>query len=273
MGGIADIGDFIGALIGDALAKGDYDTAERLQMQASKMYDGIDPNLKADSLGPSASAGMKADPRMRAARMAALDKLMAVGMEGGMDLESRAAMEEAKQQAGQYEQSQRGAMMADAQRRGMGGSNLSMASQMGAQQAGAQRVGMQGMQAAADARKRALSALAQSGDLAGGIERDDFGQRLGLADRSDAISRFNVQNANNFKMGNFDRDMDRRDAQYGAKQDEAGIYSHRGDRTVDRARGAGRAVGSVGDVALKAKTMGLWDADDSGDGKKKKGLY
>lgn len=258
MGGIADIGDFIGALIGDALAAGDYQRAEQLQLQASKMYEGIDPNLKADSLGKSASAGMKPNEKSRAARMAVLDKMMQVGMEGGMDLESRAAMEEAKQQAGQYEQSQRGAMMADAQRRGMGGSNLSMASQMGAQQAGAQRVGMQGMQAAADARKRALAALAQSGDLAGGIERDDFGQRLGLADRMDAIDRFNVQNANNFKQGNFSRDMDRRDAQSGAMKDEADIYNKRGQRTSDKARGVGRGLGAAGDLGLKAYTGGMF---------------
>lgn len=258
MGGIADIGDFIGALIGDAIAAGDYEKAEQLQLQAAKLYEGIDPNLKADQVGPSAAAGLKADPRQRAARQAVLDRMMNVGMEGGMDMESKAAMAEATQAAAQHEQSQRGAIMADAARRGMGGSNMSIASQLSAQQAGAQRVGMQGMQGAADARKRALAALAQSGDLAAGMERDDFNQRLGVADRMDAIDRFNVQNANNFKQGNFDRDMDRRDAQYGAQKDEAEIYNRRGQRTSDKARGAGRAVGAAGDLGLKAYTGGLY---------------
>lgn len=238
-------GDIIGTIIGELLAAGDYAKAEQLALEAGRNFDNIALPGEAEKMGPTAYERISVDPRIRSARMSAMDRLLQSGLDGGMDVESRAAIEEAKGQAGQYEQAQRGAIMADAARRGLTGSNMSIGAQLDASQAGANRVGMEGMRAAADARRRAQESLLSSGQLAGGIERDEYGQQRDLAANRDAIAEFNARTANDWAQQNFNNQMTLQGKRYDADLNEADVYQKKGDKTVRTARGIGRAGGRV----------------------------
>lgn len=247
------VGDALGSLIGEALAQGDYATAEKLMQQAAHAYDGMQgPNVH---LGPSAMEGVAPNQMARSAREQALQKLMGIGLEGGMDPESRAAVEQAKMEAAGYEQAQRGAIMQHAQATGNTSNNLNQAQALIAQQGGANRVGMMGIQAAGDARSRALNALSGAGEMAGSLERDDYGQQKDLALSRDAIAEFNERN----KQQAFENQLGIKDRQTQGALDEAGMYDERGNRKVRQARGIGKGVGTIaGGVGGAAAGSGLF---------------
>lgn len=242
-------GDLIGSLIGEAMARGDYEEAARLRAQAAQQYEGIGLPGEQAKLGPSAYEGVGTDPRIRDARMTAMQRMLGIGMEGGMDLESRAALQEAQQQAGGFESQQRGAILDAAQRRGTLSAGTNVAAQLQASQAGANRVAQAGTQAASDARSRAMQALMASGSLGAGLERDDYGQKANLADRRDAITEFNARNAQAFAQQRFGNQMDLADKKYGAARTSADDAEDEGDKKVAKARGYGRTGGSIAGTA------------------------
>ena len=239
-------GDFLGYLISELINQGNYEAAEKLQREAAAMFDNIALPGELEKMGPTAYEQISVDPRIRQARMSAMEELLRSGLDGGMDPVSRAQIETAKQQAGQYEAGQRGAIMADAARRGLTGSNLSVTSQLQAAQGGADRVARAGIQATADARLRALQALRSSGDMAGGIERDEYGQQRDLAGQRDYISEFNTRVANEGAQQRFENTMDLQGARADAKKGEADIYNKRAERTTRTARAVGRGAGKIG---------------------------
>lgn len=238
-------GEVIGTLIGEAMARGDYEEADRLKALAASQYENIGLPGEQAVLGPSDFENVAADPRYRNARALAMDKMLGIGLEGGMDPESQAANAQARAGAAQYEASQRGAILDAQQRRGMLGAGTNVAAQLQASQAGANRVSQAGMQAAADARQRAMAALSASGNLAAGIERDDYDQRANLADRRDHIAEFNERNAQGFAQQQFGNQMRLSDAKYGAHRDRAEDYDEKGNKKVRQARGIGRAGGGA----------------------------
>lgn len=242
-------GDLIGTLIGEAMARGDYEEAERLRRQGAAQFDGIGLPGEQAHLGPSDYEHVAADPQARAARRDLLGRMMQVGLEGGMDIESKAALQQAQQGAAGYESQQRGAILDASKRRGMLGAGTNVAAQMQASQAGANRVSMAGTQAAADARRRALMAMQASGQMAAGLEQDDYGQRANLADRRDAISEFNARNAQDFSQQRYQNQMGLAGRKYGAYRDSADDADERGNKKVEKGRGYGRAAGSIAGTA------------------------
>lgn len=250
----AELGNDVSQMIADAENRGDYEEADRLREQAAGVYKNTELPSYMAQLGPSAFENIQVDPRIRQARMTALQRLQQVGIEGGMDLESRAALQQAQQQTAQYEQGQRGALMADAARRGLSNSNLSMGQALAAQQGGADRVAMAGTQAAADARKRALMALQASGQLGAGIEGDAYGQAADLAGRRDAIAEFNEKNKQAFGQQRFQNQMQLNDRLYGAGRDRADDAENRAKQRSQRygriGRTGGTVAGTAGDIAL-----------------------
>lgn len=238
-------GDLIGGLIGEAMARGDYEEAARLKAQAAGQFDNIAMPGQEAHLGTSAYENVAVDPRIRDARMTAMQRMLGVGMEGGLDLESRAAIEGAKGQAAGYEAQQRGAILDQNARRGTLSTGANVAAQLQASQAGANRVSQAGTQAAADARARAMQALAVSGNLGAGIEKDDYGQKANLADRRDAIAEFNVRNAQGFAQQRYDNQMGLAGKRYGALRNSAEDADEEGDKKVAKGRGYGRTAGGI----------------------------
>ncbi len=148
---------------------------------------------------------VRVDPRLREAQLSALRQLQEVGDSQGLDIESRAELEQMKSELGAQERGQREAIMQSMASRGMSGSGLELASMLQSQQGSANRAAQSGFQIAADARRRALQAIMDSGELAGSVRSQDFGEQSAVAEAQDAINRFNTANRQDVSGRNVDR--------------------------------------------------------------------
>lgn len=166
---------------------------------------------------------IRMDPAAMNAWMGALRQMQGVANEGGMDLQSRVAQRQAQAMAAQHEQMQRQAIQqaaANSQRYGGGGE---LAAQMMAQQGGANSAFMAGSQNAADARNRAIAAMAKTGQMAGDMRGQQFAEQAARAQSQDAINRFNASQRGSAYMANkglgmaADRDSANRGAAIGAE--------------------------------------------------------
>ena len=217
----------VGGIVGNEQARGERERAERLRQQMLQLFQNINvptvaeqsiqleqlksqgqltPELEqALSQGRSEMEGVSTDPRLREAQMAALAGLQDVANNGGMSATDRARWNTMQSELNQNEQGQRGAIMQDMARRGQAGSGMELAAQLMNQQASAQRASQQGMDVKAQAEQRALEALMNSGNMAGSIRGQEFGEKSAAAQAQDALNRFNVQTRQQVMGGNVDR--------------------------------------------------------------------
>lgn len=260
------------AAFGEWWASADEAEKKALQEKAAKIYENLDAptleRLQAATAGDSAATGIPEGFGNRDARNTALQQLVEMGSQGGMDAGSQLAVEQARRAAGQQEMQGRGAVRQEFQRRGLGGAAEASLQQQ-AQQGGADRAAAGDLQAASDARSRALQALATGGQMAGQAEGQDFQRASAIAQSKDTMARFNAEQTGlaaryNAGLGQqeFNNALSVKDRQYGATQDQARGY---GD-AANRKRGI---VGGVGNTLLNT-------TDNIGDyynpeGKKKKG--
>jgi hypothetical protein len=89
---------------------------------------------------------------------------------------------------------QREAIMQSAQERGIAGSGIELASQFQAQQEAATRQAMRDQEVAALAEQRKMAALMGSGEMAGQMRGQEYGEQQNLAQARDMLSRFNLAN-------------------------------------------------------------------------------
>lgn len=155
----------------------------------------MNPELEtAVTLGPSSMEGVSTDPALKQAQLKALQKLQGISDAGGMDAQFLADQARLETDVNANLQAQQGAIMQNLATRGMsGGGNELVARQMAVQQA-ANRQAQAGMDLKAQAERRALEALMGSGQMAGQMQAQDFGQQSQIAQAKDAIDRFNAQN-------------------------------------------------------------------------------
>ena len=244
------------AAFGEWWASADEEQKRALQMEAQQIYDNLSPpeleRMQAATVGESAMSGIPEDFGNRAGRNLALQQMIDMGSQGGMDPGSMLAVEQARRAAGQQEMQGRGAVRQEMQRRGLGGAGEA-SMQLQAQQAGADRASMSDMQAASDARSRALQALATGGGMAAQAEGQDFERASRIAQSKDAFAQFNarqIQEANryNAELGqqNFQNKLGVADRQHGARQTRAGQYETAAEKKRRLAGGVGQAgVGAI----------------------------
>lgn len=209
----AGAGEFVGGVLGDIAGAGDRARARRYWQDLQ-------------DLGPSAYDQIATDPRLRDAQMTALDRLSREGSAGGMGVEDRVALAQAQGETARRERGSREAILQGMAMRGQGGSGVELAATLANQQGAAEQNAMSGAQAAADARRRALSATMQSGQLGGSIRGQDYGEKANRASATDAIARFNA-----------DQRMKKAAALSGMALDDSKRWS-------DRGAGAGSFAGS-----------------------------
>ena len=155
----------------------------------------LNPELEtAVNLGPSEMGGIATDPKLRQAQMDALLKLQEVGAGGGRDAQFLSDQARLESDINTNNAGNQGAIMQNLATRGMsgGGSEL-VARNMSAQQS-SNRQAQMAMDANAQAQKRALDAIMQSGQLGGQMQNQDFSQQAQKAQASDEINRFNAAN-------------------------------------------------------------------------------
>ncbi len=179
-GGGYAIGSGLGELFGG-------DAAARARRRALAQLQGVD-----EQSGPSAFETLRSDPALRSAQIAALRRIQSEGTEGGLGLQSRVALNEAAGNVAQRERGSREAIVQNMAMRGNRGGGAELAANLMNQQGSADRNAAFGARAASDARQRALAATAQSGELAGGVRGQDWGEGAQRAGAQDALSRFNA---------------------------------------------------------------------------------
>lgn len=205
----------LGSIIGNILGVGEDSGAGDIYRQYGDLFKNIslpelekiqyenyissgqyDPEI-ADTLsqGNSNLSQITTDPRLRNAQLEALTGLQNVASEGGLNFDDRARLAQIQGDNLAAEQGSREAILQNARQRGIGGSGLELASQLMNQQGSAGRRNMEGLNVAADAEKRALEAMMQSGVMGGQIRLQDYGEQARAAEAQDAINRFNTSNS------------------------------------------------------------------------------
>jgi len=255
----------IGGLISDALSRGDRDLAEALRQQAMREL-GVDlPTVEAIAIQPGIveSQAAKAQGSLEAqqTRMDALRQLARRAGEG-YTVEERAAINAALSEVAQQERGSREAIM----RKLPAQSGAQVAAMLANQQAAAQQASQTGLDIAAQGRRKALEALAQTGKLAGDIDVTQFEQAFQRGQAADVISKFNEANrleaaarneANRLAQANRAADLAWEKAQRKAQAlgGLSGGYETRGQRTREAVGGVTSGVQSMAGTAMAQAGM------------------
>lgn len=204
-----------GGIAGDAAAGSDRGHAQDLLDQAIAAYKNVnvptnlsdlinyqqyqnagqlDPSQEqAISAGPSAAGAVKADPKMVAAQMQALNALQGLS-QTGMSSTDRARMNQIQQQMATQAEGQKQQIMQNFQQRGEGGSGNELLAQLTAGQNASNQANQQGLGAAGQAQQAALQALNAYGQNASNLENQTYNQQAQSGQANDLNTRFNVQN-------------------------------------------------------------------------------
>lgn len=153
------------------------------------------------NLGPSAMQGISTDPALRQAQLNALSRLEQVGL-GEESFEDKARMANIISDVNTNLQGQQGAIMQNLAQRGMSGGGSELVARQIASQGAANRQADMALDAKAQAERRALDAIIQSGQLGGQMQAQDFQQQAQKAQAADAIARFNAQNQQGVQSAN-----------------------------------------------------------------------
>lgn len=200
-------GEALGSALGYLFSQGD----------RSRAMDAL-RNLQesADQMAPE-------DSRLKKQQMAALEEMYRIAMAGGMDPQSRAALLQAQNQTAAAERGARGAIVQNAQARGVGGSGVEFGASLANQQGAATRGSLAGTNAAGDARMRALQAMSGSQQGYGQVR----GQDLDVERARKQVEMFNA--AQRLKKAGM----------------LSGAYSDRADQTQGMFAGVGKGAGAL----------------------------
>lgn len=149
--------------------------------------------LQALSLGPSAMEQVQADQNAINQQTQALNTLGEISQTGLTDAD-RAAAREIQRQTAASDMARRKAILNDMQSRGFGGSGMELAAQLDNIQKSQENQAAENDRLIREAQSRQLNALSQTGNLAGQVRQQSFGEDSAKAEAQDAIRRFNLQN-------------------------------------------------------------------------------
>ena len=260
-GGMAaggSMGEYLGSLIGEAIAAGDMERARDLAWTISRKYGDMPlpsilkmyPELQGDT----ALAGARADSRYTGVEDQALSEMMKRAG-GGMTPEDEANMLRARQEGQQQSTAAMGSIDREQRRRGMTGGG-GVAKAVAAQQ-GANRAYTGGVQAAGDASSRALQALQMGGQYASNLAGRSLEQANTVGSARDRISQFNLgrkdqaQKYNNeIGQRQFENSLNKMDGETSGLKMLIDQYGAKAQSARRTARAAGGAAGSfVGGAA------------------------
>lgn len=161
--------------------------------------------------GGSALQNLAADPLDVLAQRQTMAQYGQIANQGYTDLDRR-ALDQAFQQSRREEQSQRGAVMDAAARRGdVSGGNTLMGS-LAAQQGGANRAAEFGTNTAIEGRRRAMEALAAQGNMAGQMRSQGVSEQAQRGGALDAFNQWSSGNIMNARNGQAQYQLGRADA-------------------------------------------------------------
>lgn len=219
-----------------------WDRAEGLEPTVEELLGGADMKDWVGQeryLDSTALGDARADEGSIAAQRRALQQLQGIYDAGGYTAAERAQMQQARMDALATEAQQRGAIQQQMAARGMGGSGAELAGMLSAGQGSANAMMMANNQATIAGQQRALQALQASGDVAGQMRGQSFGE---AATRGQAVDDFNRTN------------LQRRDQYQQARRD---YYDRSGLASQQRLQNAQQtAAGRTGQFSATSGAMG-----------------
>ncbi len=177
---------------------------QKIALQQFVLQGTMTPQLEqAFKQSPSALQNVRTDARQKAAQIQSLNQLQDIGSQGGLRLQDKSALQDAMLKGQVQNRGNVQAIEQNAASRGQGGGGgFALQAQLQAQQGQSDQNARSGLSAASDAQNRALQAIMQSGQLAGQMRGQDFGEQAAKAQAADAINRFNTQNAQSVSNSN-----------------------------------------------------------------------
>lgn len=151
---------------------------------------------------PSEYNNISLDPSSRAAQMQALQSYMDIANAGGLDAESKLAIQEAIDAANTQSRGAQGAIMNSAQAMGQGGGDFALTQRAIEAQGASNNAAHQGMQAAAMSEANREAALNAMANIGGSINASDYGQAAEKARAGDVINATNTGATNTANTGN-----------------------------------------------------------------------
>lgn len=227
--------------------------------QAQQIYSSMSPPqveaLRAQRVSDADVRGLDTTGGTnRALRDRALQRIMEMGEQGGMDPGSMLALEQARRSGAAQSAQGQAAVQQGFARRGLGGAGEAVLAQQ-AQQAGAQNASLLGLQAASDSRMRALQALSEGRAGAQQADTADYEQNARRAESLARIAQFNAEMANRtneFNAGlqqqGWQNQLGLADRRYGATRARAGDY----ETEAERKRRTAYAIGQTATGLVEA---------------------
>ncbi len=168
----------------------------------------INPNqINVAEQAPSAYGNIALDPQTRQAQINALNSYQNIANEGGLDAESKLAMQQAINDANTQSQGAQGAIQQQAQAMGQGGGDFALTQRALAAQGASNNAATQGMQAAAMAEANRQQALNQMANIGGSVNASDYGQQAQAAQAQNTINATNQGYHNQANVGNVTNNM------------------------------------------------------------------
>lgn len=246
-------------------------TYQRLQSQGQLTPEMEQTFFQADS----EMKAIQEDPALREGQTRALEALRRESEQQGMTLEDRLAINQANMAADTKTRGANEAIIQNMQARGQGGAGAELALRAMNEQAAQQSNAMRSAQIASDARKRALDAVLNAGNLSGNIRGQDFNQAERTAAAQDAINRFNVANRQNVEGSNVGARNRAQELNLTEAQRIADANTGLTNKEADNRVGATKSVYDMqleqADKRLKARS-GMAGATEAADSKAASGL-
>ncbi len=168
----------------------------------------VNPNqINVAQQAPSEYGNISLDPSTRQAQINALNQYQDISNSGGLDAESKLAMQQAVDAANTQSQGVQGAIQNQAQAMGQGGGDFALTQRALAAQGASNNAATQGMQAAAMAEQNRQNALNQMANIGGSVNASDYGQAANKAASQNTINATNAGAQNTANIGNVANNM------------------------------------------------------------------
>ncbi len=255
-------GQLLAGGIGEYFAQQDKAEQNRLLRLSMDEFGRVQlPQLEkliAEQVGPSELGNIRTDPAYKNAQLGALDGLLNLAKNNGMSLMDKANLNEIQSRTARTESAGRQRIEENMANRGISGGGAELAMLMNNNQAQAQRGSEEGLQIAAQNKQRALDAMLKSGQLAGNMRSQEYGEKSDAARANDAIARYNADvryNAKQYNAGlaqqNFDNQMRKTSGKAGQSGAAAANAGNNADHTRHLWAGVGAASARAGDMAAR----------------------
>lgn len=159
-------------------------------------------DIAVQNQNPTEYNNISLDPATRAAQMQALQQYTDIANGGGLDAESKLALQQAIDATNAQSRGAQGAIMNQAQAMGQGGGDFALTQRAIAAQGASNNAATQGLQAAAIAEANKRAALDAMANIGGSINASDFGQGAAKAQAQDIINAGNTAARNAANTGN-----------------------------------------------------------------------